>query len=419
MKGSVCMFVRNDLRNDTRVWKEARLLYEDGWRVRLVGVRTPGVAEAESVEGIDVLRVDARPLDSRLLNRGASSAPAFTGGLVSRPGAKARLRAGLRRRWNPVHERLAEAAFSSAAAAVAGAADVYHAHDLNALRPALALRKRYGGRVVLDAHEFYSERNFYYQPPALERRLIRWEEGRGCRAADTVITVSESIANALWRRYGLPARPTVVMNCPVATGVPEGRERLAAKLGVRGKVVLYLGAVTYNRGIEQTIEAIARLTDVHLALLGPVQRGYRPAVEAAAASAGVADRLHVLAPVAPDQVIAAAAGADAAVALIQNACLSYYYCSPNKVFEALAAGLPVVASDFPDLRRVLAGSEAAALCAPSEPDAIAAALTEVLARPREVTRAAALRLAALYTWEREGAKLTALYRSFFEESVRV
>lgn len=422
MSPSVCMFVRNDLRNDTRVWKEARLLRDAGWRVRLVGVRTPGTAGAESREGVELRRVDVRPLDSRLLKSGgAAFVPDFTGSASPgrRGGAKARLRGAMRRRWNPVHERLAEAAFAADAAAAAGPADVYHAHDLNALRPALRLRRKHGGRVVLDAHEFFSERNFFYPPAAWERRLLRWEEGRGCRAADAVVTVSESIADALQSRYGLAARPTVIMNCPPASAAPAAPEPLARRLGVTGPVVIYLGALTWNRGIEQTLAALARLPGVHLALLGPWQRGFRPVVEAAAVAAGVADRLHVLAPVPPDAVVAAAAGADAAVALIQNACLSYYYCSPNKVFEALAAGLPVVASDFPDLRRVLGDSAAGALCAPDDPAAVAAAITAVLARPRSAAREAALALAARYTWESEARKLAALYHGLIEEPVRV
>lgn len=422
MSRSACMFVRNDLRNDTRVWKEARLLRDEGWRVRIVGVRTPGTAAAELIEGIELRRVDARPLDSRLLKGGgAQAAPDFTAPAspARRGGAKARLRGALRRRWNPVHERLAAAAFASAAVVAAGSADVYHAHDLNALRPALRLRRRHGGRVVLDAHEFFSERNFYYPPAAWERRLLRWEEGRGCRAADAVVTVSESIADALQSRYGLPARPAVIMNCPPAAAAPAAPEPLARRLGVAGPVVIYLGAVTWNRGIEQTLAALARLPGVHFALLGPMQRGFRRVVEAAAAAAGVAERLHILPPVAPDEVVAAAAGADAAVALIQNACLSYYYCSPNKVFEALAAGLPVVASDFPDLRRVLEGSVAGALCAPDDPAAVAAAVADVLARPRPAAREAALALAARYTWEREARKLAALYHGLIEEPVRV
>ncbi len=105
--------------------------------------------------------------------------------------------------------------------------------------------------------------------------------------------------------------------------------------------------------------------------------------------------------------------------MIQNVCLSYYYCSPNKLFEALAAGLPVVASDFPEMRRVVGNSEVAVLCQPDDPRAIRGAIREALGRDRAVVRPLAIRLAESYAWENESRKLVSLYHRLYNESAPV
>jgi glycosyltransferase involved in cell wall biosynthesis len=411
------MFVRNDLKNDSRVWKEAALLSAKGWGVRLVGVRSPQTVHRERIDNIDIVRVPVQSIDSRILKplfggerlefAGANAAAPAAGKPAARPGPKA----VLRKLWAPVHEELLTREFTRQALRVVGESPsgVYHGHDLNAMRPAFSARRKWGGKVVFDAHEFFSERNFYRKPGPREHERLRREEASACKNADACITVSHGIAEELERRYRLPERPTVVMNCPVSKSFSEPAKPLAAQLGISGKVLLYIGLVTFHRGIEQTIAAIAEQPDWHLALVGPVQRGYQAELEKRAREMKLGDRLHFMGTVPSEEVPAVAAGADAALVLIQNICLSYYYCSPNKLFEALAAGLPVVASDFPDLSRVLQGKDVGVVCSPDDPKSIAAAIEKVLGWPHESVREKARKLATEFTWEREGERLVQVY----------
>ena len=66
---------------------------------------------------------------------------------------------------------------------------------------------------------------------------------------------------------------------------------------------------------------------------------------------GVAERIHFVQPVAAELLVSLISDADLAVVPIENVCLSYYYSLPNKVFEAAMAGLPILVSDFPELRQ--------------------------------------------------------------------
>jgi glycosyltransferase involved in cell wall biosynthesis len=111
-----------------------------------------------------------------------------------------------------------------------------------------------------------------------------------------------------------------------------------------------------------------------------------------------------------EDVVRWAAGADVGLALIQNVSLSYFLSLPNKLFEYVAAGLPVVASDFPELRGVVEGRARGAVCAPDDPDAIARAIAWTLDDPdrHERLRAAARIAAAELTWDTESRVLVEL-----------
>jgi glycosyltransferase involved in cell wall biosynthesis len=283
-------------------------------------------------------------------------------------------------------------------------AAVWLAHDLETLPLALRARQRLGGRVLYDSHELF-----------VESSLARWEGRRWARVerrtigrADAVITVSDSIAQELARRYGI-AQPEVVLNAPEAPG-PDGGEpvdlRRELDLPADARIALYLGGIVQHRGLEQLIAAAAERPDLAVVMLGPSADAYRAELDRLVAGHGVAARVRFLPPVAPGEIRRHAIGADVGVATIQATFLSYRYALPNKLFDYLHAGLPIVASDFPDMRALVERYDVGATCDPTSPRAVAVAIDRVTADPR--LRANALAAAQHYTWEREREKLLAL-----------
>ncbi len=134
------------------------------------------------------------------------------------------------------------------------------------------------------------------------------------------------------------------------------------------------------------------------------------------AASPVADRVHVLAAVPPDVLIDWVRDADVAVMPIRDSTLNHRLSTPNKLFEALAAGVPIVASDLPEMRRIVMDDPAGPLgllCDPTDPASIAGAIADLLGRPaadraalRERCRTAAR---DRWNWETESARLVALY----------
>ena len=211
-------------------------------------------------------------------------------------------------------------------------------------------------RVVYDSHELFVTSGAVVGRPSwavawLARRELEW-----AAQADALVTVSEGYAAELGPRLGKD-EIVVVHNCPprpVGELVRSDAIREAAGIPAAAPIVLYHGGLRPGRGLEQLAEAMLEpgLEGAHLAFLGfGPSRGE---VEALAAEPRFGGRLHVLGPVPPLDVVSWVASVDVAAMPIQAHSQSYYLSTPNKMFEAFAAGVPVVASDFPGMRGIVA-----------------------------------------------------------------
>jgi glycosyltransferase involved in cell wall biosynthesis len=298
----------------------------------------------------------------------------------------------------------------AAAAAATTPAQVWMAHDLDALPAAWLARRRHGGRLLYDSHELFSER---IAVSAAARPFWRALEGRLAPRADAVITVGDGVAAELGRRYRMPP-PTVVRNLPASApvGVRDASPlRGALGLGDDARIALYLGGLQPGRGLEALVDIAPRLPDRDVVvLMGPGHPDYVAGLRARAKRGGASGRVVLAPPVPPEDIVRWAAGADLGLALIQNVSLSYYLSLPNKLFEYVAAGLPVVASDFPELRAVVEGRGLGAVCDPDDPVAIAQAIEWALDDPdrHRRLRAAARDAAAELTWDAESRVLVDL-----------
>ena len=373
------MLVRNPYTHDSRVEKEAATLRDAGYRITVVADAAAGLPEREERDGTTVRRV-------------ARVGPRIPG--LSYLLHEWRL-SRLLTRMRP---------------------DIIHAHDSNALLPVAIAARRLGRPFVYDAHDLWLHRprrmrsrlyhglqNGYYG--VIERLLVP-------RAAAT-ITVSQPIADHLARRYGL-ARVDLVPNYPERPTTVERRDIRglpgAGGLLPSAPIILYLGGLMGGRGIEYLVRSMKEVPQAHLVLLGSGHQAAELADEALAI--GVGDRVHVLPPVPPEQVIGYAASATIGVSPIVDSCLNYRYSLPNKLFQYMAAGLAVVASDFPQVRDVIVGSGAGLVTDTRSPQMIARALSTLLADP-DAARAMGERgraaVDARYNWATSARALLAVY----------
>jgi glycosyltransferase involved in cell wall biosynthesis len=306
--------------------------------------------------------------------------------------------------------------FRSYSVAVRYSADIYHANDLNTLPVAWLVARRCSAKLVYDSHELYVEKNKLTSSNFIGKFLLSKVESFLIRRSDAVMTVNESIADELSQRYHIKT-PAVVMNAPSRSNgiIKSDVNLLRDALGIKSDyyMLLYLGLLTFNRGIEKMIQSLEYLPKCHLVLMGYGTDWYKKQLRDLILKNGVESRVSFFGPVPPDEVIKYAAGADLGVVPIENACLSYYYCSPNKVFEYINAGLAVVASDFPELKRVINNHEIGCTFNPDEPRDMVRAVEYIFEDPERWRRMKQNTIAAsnCYNWENESEKFLSLYKT--------
>ena len=288
-----------------------------------------------------------------------------------------------------------------------------HTHDANTLPVATRVARHMGIPFVYDSHELWTHRNVSPDRP-VAKRLEGPMERRGARRAAAVITVSPSIAEWLWRHYSLRERPTLVRNIPPFDGrgvdASAGRLHELAGLPDEARIVVYCGGITFNRGIERVIEAVPHLAPgTHFVLLGEGSEVYVGGLKRLIDRVGVAERVHFVGAVDSAAVSATLADADVSVALTQPTVLSYEYSLPNKLFESVHAGLPVITSNTKDAAAIV---REYGLGAVVDPDASALELAtaiEAILPDAERYRAAARAAARVLTWQNETERLIDLH----------
>ena len=431
----VVMFVLNDVRGDARVLRESATLVRAGHAVTVIGrptSLTASAVERETRGGVEILRVPVPgTLRRRLLDAGAGRAAGASAGSAGRSRspllAVVRFARSVARlpvvgpvvdgldwlvRW-----RLGVETWGAAAAAAAPPADVWHAHDLTGMPAALRARARHGGRLVYDSHELFLEAGGSASRPGWAKAVLRRFERRAVPSADAVVTVNDALAEVFGREYA-PRRVVVAHNCPPrrdATVAADSPLRAALGLAPAVPVALLHGSLAPHRGADVLVAALRepRMEGVHAAFLGSGSE--RAMLDRAALDPALGGRVHVLDPVDPSSVVDWVAGADVGVMPIAPSTRNHRLSTPNKLFECLAAGVPVVASDFPAIRPIVEAPDGplGRLVDPTSPAEVAAAIVAIVDAPaadraalRERCLAAAHRR---WNWETESAKLLGLY----------
>ncbi len=385
---------------DSRSQRIATGLVARGHTVTLVARWAPGLAEAQAAPGgYRIIRVVVDPLRglpiaglvSALLWRNGRPA-GFLGHNVAAIGA---IRANTR--------RVVEAAPRS---------DLVHGMAFMGIPAALSLGRRDGIPVVYDALDLYIDAGRLARLPGPARAALARVERRWARRATAVLSASDAYADVQARRFG--RRPAVVYNGSLRFAPPAVPEhRFHDRLGIprERRIVLYHGGFSPARGIEQLIEAIRLVPGATLVLMGYGELA--DSLVARAAEPELAERLRVMPAVAPDELLGWIASADVAAMPIQPTTRNHRLTTPNKLFEAMSAGVPLVASDLPGMAPIVRGTGCGLLVDPTDPAAIAAGLNEILGAPpeaRERWRTAGLAAAdGPFGWDRQFAALLDVY----------
>ncbi len=287
--------------------------------------------------------------------------------------------------------------------------DVCHCHDLWTLPIGYIVKRLRGCSLVYDSHELYLEQASL---GFLRRLLGKIIERALIGHADNVITVNSFIAEELLKRYKIRL-PLVIANYPLTTTEKSllSYDNIRDTLSVPDivPIILYIGGYVAGRGLENLILSAKFIRQGVIVFIGfgTAEGKLKELVK----EHSLTDKVKFTGPVSPDSLIQYIESASLGVVLFTKVDLNNYYCSPNKLFEYINAGLPVVCSDFPFMKSVVENYEVGKTCNPDDPECIASAINWVLEdneRYRYLKRNV-LSAAGIFNWGKESRKLIALY----------
>ncbi len=287
-------------------------------------------------------------------------------------------------------------------------ADVYHFHDPELLPVGLLLKLMTKGKVIYDVHEDYRGTILTKHWLALPLRkpvaqlfnsLEKWAASR----LDYTIAATDDIS----AKFASIGRVTAIRNYPTL-GVIEANVRHVAG----EPTLVYAGGLTQTRGISEIVQAMAHLNSARkakLVLYGKFEpAGYQEVVQALRGS----DRVEYQGWVKPEELWQKLAQASIGIVCLHHVS-QYTVALPTKLFEYMAVGLPVIASNFPLWKEIVEGNNCGLTVNPLDPEEIARAIEYLLDHPeesREMGENGRRAVAEKYNWEKESQRLLALYQ---------
>lgn len=329
----ITVLVSNDLQHDQRVAKMCNTLLEMGFRISLVGRKLP-----ESVE-FD------RPYEVKRFR------------LPFRTGALFYASLNLRLFFYLLFKRT----------------DIIVANDLDTLLPAFVISRLRNKELVYDSHEYFTEAEGLTNRP-LPKRVWLSIEGFIFPKLKHVLTVNETIAGIYRALYHVPVQ--VVRNVPPLRERPLPVARVELGLPENKRIILLQGAyIDPDRGGMEAALSMEFLPNALLLIIGSGRD--LPNIQRVVAEKRLQDRVRFISKLPFQELQRFTATADVGLSLDKPLHLNYAYSLPNKLFDYMHAGLPVLVSDLPELRRVVEGYDIGRIVNQVEPRSIADALLQM------------------------------------------
>jgi len=236
--------------------------------------------------------------------------------------------------------------------------DYIMANDLPCLKPAVALKKRMNAKLIYDSHEIYNETlsQFFPKNPSFFKKPIfqfllssmrflgEREEKKLLKSVDHFITVGEGLKTYFSKKYEFQ-NIKVVMNCPSLNTITTKVVNLHTLLKIDPSqfIVLYQGALNQGRGLDTLIRSFAEVDkNISLVILG--DGSFLEHLMLLTTHIGLENRVYFHKSVPLAELTGYTKGANIGVSLLEDFNLSKKYAAPNKLFEYMHAGLPVISN---------------------------------------------------------------------------
>jgi len=370
----IANIVFNPFTNDSRVLKESLSLAKSGYKVEVIAHGDKGLPVEEYYENIIIKRL-------AYLNRKVT-----------------RTKIGKLKAY--LH-------YMKESVQYCKSFDILHCNDLNTLPIGFIIKKFFNKKVqiVYDAHEYETEINGL---TGIQKKLTKKLEKFLIKYTDKVITVSNAIADEYVKLYNIP-KPALVLNTPPFKKIQKKdifRETL--NISKDKTIFLYQGGLSSGRGIEILLDTFKSIDNKKSVI---VFMGYGPLEDLIKIADKTYKNIYFHKAVAPDVLLDYTSSADFGISTIEDSCLSYRYCLPNKIFEYLMAEIPIIVSNLYEMKRLVEQNNIGVVAQENSSDGLKEAILKAVKLDTKELYQNIQKVKEIYNWEEQEKVLLGVYKS--------
>lgn len=252
--------------------------------------------------------------------------------------------------------------------------DLLYSNDLDTLLPNYLVSRIKKTPLIYDSHELFCEVPELKNSP-LKRKVWLALEAWIIPKLKHCITVNQSIATIFNEKYG--SNFQVVRNIAEAPSNPSIKTKTDLNLPLTKKIILLQGAgINIDRGAEELVESMTQVNNALLLIIG--SGDIWPVLKSTVMKKGLSEKVWLIDKLPKSELIHYTNNADIGLSIDKNTNLNYYYSLPNKLFDYINAGLPVLASRLPEIERIVKTYNIGTFIENHDPSHIAEKLNELL-----------------------------------------
>jgi len=257
---------------------------------------------------------------------------------------------------------------------LANRSDLLVSNDLDTLLPNFLVSRFFRIPLVYDSHEYFTETPELVGRPRVQgiwKQIEKWivPKLRDC------ITVNHSIAGLFRNLYGVDFQ--VVRNIPARKNYDGILSRKELGLPDDKKIVLMQGAgINIQRGAEEAVEAMRYTEGIVLVIVGGGD--VMPLLKNQVIESGLEEKVKFIPKQIPEKLYSYTANADLGLAIDKDTNINYRFSLPNKLFDYIHAGIPVLVSPLPEIKHIVDQYQVGDFIESHDPQHIASKMSEML-----------------------------------------
>jgi glycosyltransferase involved in cell wall biosynthesis len=291
-------------------------------------------------------------------------------------------------------------------------ADLLYSNDLDTLLPNFLMGRIKNIPVIYDSHELFCDVPELLENPGKRKVWMRLENFLVPKLK-YCITVNQSIASILQLRYSTPF--SVVRNIPEDPGPINFHSRKDLRLPEDKKILILQGTgINIDRGAEELVDAMHYLEGCFLIIIG--SGDVWPILESKTAISGLSEKIRLIKKIPKNELLHFTHHADLGISIDKDTNPNYYNSLPNKIFDYMHAGVPVLASRLPEIENLISEFKLGDFIDNHEPTHIAEKVKQILDSPHyQEMRKNALLAAKKLSWNQEEQILRATIKAASQE----